>query len=111
MGTSIYCNSAIGELLQNARECCDNVQLKTKKGLSKYLGITHERLTRIESGLSKPEFELAMDWCHATGAQMTGTFLLQGDGLTFVVTDPTSDAQLKAMKEYLDRKGWWYEVK
>lgn len=42
---------------------------------------------------------------------MTGTFLLQGDGLTFVVTDSTSDTQLKAMKEYLDRKGWWYEVK
>ncbi|MGG0355319.1 N-acetylmuramoyl-L-alanine amidase [Bacillus tropicus] len=42
---------------------------------------------------------------------MTGTFLLQGDGLTFVVTDPTSDTQLKAMKEYLDRKGWWYEDK
>ncbi|HFJ9518280.1 TPA: N-acetylmuramoyl-L-alanine amidase C-terminal domain-containing protein, partial [Bacillus tropicus] len=42
---------------------------------------------------------------------MTGTFLLQGDGLTFVVTDPTSDTQLKAMKGYLDRKGWWYEVK
>lgn len=42
---------------------------------------------------------------------MTGTFLLQGDGLTFVVTDSTSDTQLKAMKEYLDRKGWWYAVK
>ncbi|WP_302849424.1 N-acetylmuramoyl-L-alanine amidase C-terminal domain-containing protein, partial [Bacillus cereus] len=23
----------------------------------------------------------------------------------------TSDTQLKAMKEYLDRKGWWYEDK
>lgn len=42
---------------------------------------------------------------------MTGTFLLQGDGLIFVVTDSTSDTQLKAMKEYLDRKGWWYEDK
>lgn len=42
---------------------------------------------------------------------MTGTFLLQGDGLMFVVTDPTSDTQLNAMKEYLDRKGWWYEDK
>lgn len=42
---------------------------------------------------------------------MTGTFLLQGDGLIFVVTDPTSDTQLKAMKEYLDRKEWWYKDK
>nr|MBU6863815.1 hypothetical protein [Streptococcus oralis] len=22
---------------------------------------------------------------------------------------PTSDAQLNAMKEYLDRRDWWYE--
>ncbi|MGG0706839.1 N-acetylmuramoyl-L-alanine amidase C-terminal domain-containing protein [Bacillus paramobilis] len=43
--------------------------------------------------------------------KMTGTFLLQGDGLTFLMTDPTSDTQLNAMKEYLERKGWWYEVK
>ncbi|HDR4393124.1 TPA: N-acetylmuramoyl-L-alanine amidase [Bacillus cereus] len=42
---------------------------------------------------------------------MTGTFILKGDGLMFVVTDPTSDTQLKAMKEYLDRKKWWYEDK
>ncbi|EEL13992.1 N-acetylmuramoyl-L-alanine amidase [Bacillus cereus 95/8201] len=42
---------------------------------------------------------------------MTGMFLLKGDGLTFVVTDPTSDTQLNAMKDYLDRRGWWYEVK
>ncbi|MEK4697927.1 N-acetylmuramoyl-L-alanine amidase C-terminal domain-containing protein [Bacillus sp. FSL M8-0063] len=42
---------------------------------------------------------------------MTGTFLLQGDGLIFVVTDPTSDTQLKAMEEYLVRKEFWYEVK
>ncbi|MEB9530282.1 N-acetylmuramoyl-L-alanine amidase C-terminal domain-containing protein, partial [Bacillus anthracis] len=42
---------------------------------------------------------------------MTGKFMLKGDGLIFVVTDPTSNTQLKAMKEYLDRKGWWYEDK
>ncbi|MEH7030520.1 N-acetylmuramoyl-L-alanine amidase C-terminal domain-containing protein, partial [Bacillus wiedmannii] len=24
---------------------------------------------------------------------------------------PTSDTQLKGMTDYLDRKGWWYEVK
>ncbi|MEH7280300.1 N-acetylmuramoyl-L-alanine amidase C-terminal domain-containing protein, partial [Bacillus toyonensis] len=27
------------------------------------------------------------------------------------VTDPTSDTQLKAFTDYLDRKGWAYTVK
>lgn len=38
-------------------------------------------------------------------------FKLQSDGLTYFVSEPTSDTQLNAMKGYLDRKGWWYEVK
>ncbi|OJE33012.1 N-acetylmuramoyl-L-alanine amidase [Bacillus tropicus] len=46
-----------------------------------------------------------------TSLKMTAKFILQSDGLTYFISDPTSDAQLKAMKEYLDRKGWWYEVK
>lgn len=25
------------------------------------------------------------------------------------IADPTSDAQLNAMKDYLDRRDWWYE--
>ncbi|CUB54797.1 N-acetylmuramoyl-l-alanine amidase [Bacillus subtilis] len=44
--------------------------------------------------------------------KMTGKFIAQSDGMIYLVTDPTSDAQVNAMKEYLDRKdGWWYEVK
>ncbi len=46
-----------------------------------------------------------------TSLKMTADFILQSDGLTYFISKPTSDAQLKAMKEYLDRKGWWYEVK
>ncbi|KOS25205.1 N-acetylmuramoyl-L-alanine amidase [Bacillus anthracis] len=46
-----------------------------------------------------------------TSLKMTAKFILKPDGLTYFVTEPTSDAQLKAMKEYLERKGWWYEVK
>ncbi len=34
MGTSIYCNSSIGTLLQGARECCEDETLTTKKGLA-----------------------------------------------------------------------------
>ncbi|MDR4986159.1 N-acetylmuramoyl-L-alanine amidase C-terminal domain-containing protein [Bacillus cereus] len=46
-----------------------------------------------------------------TSVKMTATFILQSDGLTFIVTEPTSETQLNAMKGWLDRKDWWYEVK
>lgn len=42
---------------------------------------------------------------------MTAKFILEPNGLTYFISDPTSDAQLNAMKEYLGRKGWWYEIK
>ena len=43
--------------------------------------------------------------------KMTANFTLKPDGQAFFISEPTSDAQLKGMKEYLDRKGWWYEGK
>ncbi|HIE6632294.1 N-acetylmuramoyl-L-alanine amidase C-terminal domain-containing protein [Bacillus luti] len=46
-----------------------------------------------------------------TSLKMTAEFKLQSDGLTYFVTDPTSDAQLNGMKGWLERKGWWFEVK
>lgn len=46
-----------------------------------------------------------------TSLNMTGNFILQGDGMVYVVTDGTSDAQRKAFTDYLDKKTWWYEVK
>ncbi|WP_429661442.1 N-acetylmuramoyl-L-alanine amidase C-terminal domain-containing protein [Bacillus anthracis] len=42
---------------------------------------------------------------------MTANFILKPNGETYFISEPTSDAQLKGMKEYLDRKGWWYEDK
>ncbi|PHD96587.1 N-acetylmuramoyl-L-alanine amidase [Bacillus toyonensis] len=42
---------------------------------------------------------------------MTGNLNLKSDGYIYPVTDPTSDAQLKAFTDYLDRKGWVYTVK
>nr|MBS9408084.1 hypothetical protein [Streptococcus oralis] len=44
-----------------------------------------------------------------TSLKMTVKFILQPDGLAYFISDPTSDAQLHAMKEYLDRRDWWYE--
>ncbi|GAB6614040.1 N-acetylmuramoyl-L-alanine amidase [Bacillus cereus] len=46
-----------------------------------------------------------------TSLKMTATFILQSDGLTYFITDSTSDAQLNGMKGWLQRKGWWYEEK
>jgi len=99
MGTSVYCNSSINNLLQNARACCENTELKTKKGLAKYLGITYERLLRIESGQSKPEFELAMDWCDATGARLNKQAIKHIYGVGLPPTDPrlTQDVNLQLM--------------
>ncbi|MED2903975.1 N-acetylmuramoyl-L-alanine amidase C-terminal domain-containing protein, partial [Bacillus tropicus] len=42
---------------------------------------------------------------------MKGTFHMQEEGLAYIVTDPTSDKQLQAFKEYLGRKNWWYKDK
>ncbi|WCS66571.1 endolysin [Bacillus phage 0105phi7-2] len=42
---------------------------------------------------------------------MTGNLNLKSDGYIYPVTDPTSDVQLKAFTDYLDRKGWVYTVK
>ncbi|PEP23601.1 hypothetical protein CN582_05260 [Bacillus wiedmannii] len=46
-----------------------------------------------------------------TSLNMTAQFILQSDGLAYFISEPTSDTQLNAMKEWLDRKEWWYEVK
>ncbi|TKI91017.1 N-acetylmuramoyl-L-alanine amidase, partial [Bacillus wiedmannii] len=43
-----------------------------------------------------------------TSLKMTAEFILQSDKLTYFVSKPTSDTQLKGMKEYLNRKDWWY---
>ena len=64
----------------------------------------------IQSGAFSP-YETPDVTGALTSLKMTAKFILQPDGLTYFISDPTSDAQLIAMKEYLDRKGWWYEVK
>ncbi|AFQ12238.1 Glycosyl hydrolase family protein [Bacillus cereus FRI-35] len=37
--------------------------------------------------------------------------MCEGNKKLYFVSEPTSDTQLNAIKGYLDRKGWWYEVK
>ncbi|MCU5716683.1 GH25 family lysozyme [Bacillus cereus] len=64
----------------------------------------------IQSGAFSP-YEVQDAMQALTSVKMTATFILKSDGLTYFVSDPTSDVQLNAMKGYLDRKGWWYEEK
>lgn len=61
----------------------------------------------IQSGAFSP-YETPDVMGALTSLKMTADFILQSDGLTYFISKPTSDAQLKGMKEYLDRKGWWY---
>lgn len=64
----------------------------------------------IQTGAFSPyEATDAMTALHSL--KMTGVFVLQADGLPYIVTDPTSDAQLEAAKEYFKRKDWWFDVK
>lgn len=64
----------------------------------------------IQTGAFSP-YEVPDTMGALTSLKRTATFILQSDGLTFFVTDPTSDTQLNGMKGWLDKKGWWYEVK
>lgn len=66
----------------------------------------------IQSGAFSP-YETPEVMSALTSVKMTATFILKPDGLTYFVSEPTSDAQLKGMTDWLnrERKDWWYEVK
>ncbi|AXY07456.1 N-acetylmuramoyl-L-alanine amidase [Bacillus thuringiensis LM1212] len=95
---------------------CDLNSLIGNKSLSWFTeSATHESVQAptqniIQSGAFSP-YETPDVTGALTSLKMTAKFILKPDGLTYFISDPTSDAQLNAMKEYLDRKGWWYEVK
>ncbi|HDR4520580.1 TPA: N-acetylmuramoyl-L-alanine amidase [Bacillus cereus] len=64
----------------------------------------------IQTGAFDPN--KALDAMRAlTSLKMTGKFILEPNGLVYIVTDSTSAAQLKACEEWLQRLGWWYDVK
>ncbi|MBR9698628.1 N-acetylmuramoyl-L-alanine amidase [Bacillus cereus] len=64
----------------------------------------------IQSGAFSP-YETPDVMGALTSLKMTANFILKPNGETYFISEPTSDTQLKAMLEYLDRKGWWREVK
>ncbi|MBY7111367.1 N-acetylmuramoyl-L-alanine amidase [Bacillus sp. 17RED48] len=88
--------------------------LEGDKTLGWYINNVHEvqasKQNIIQSGAFSP-YETPEVMAALTSVKMTADFILQSDGLTYFVSKPTSDAQLKAMKEWLDCKEWWYEDK
>ncbi|MGE1044105.1 GH25 family lysozyme [Bacillus wiedmannii] len=98
---------------------CDLNSLIGNKSLSWFTGaeqkqeqvqVEEPKQNIIQSGAFSP-YETPDVTGALTSLKMTAKFILQPDGLTYFISDPTSDAQLKAMKEYLARKEFWYEVK
>ncbi|MBE7098179.1 MULTISPECIES: GH25 family lysozyme [Bacillus cereus group] len=96
---------------------CDLNSLIGNKSLTWFTGAAQEQVQAevpkkniIQSGAFGREHTADVMGA-LTSLKMTANFILKSDGLTYFVSDPTSDVQLKAMKEYLERKGWWYEVK
>ncbi|MDM5235459.1 N-acetylmuramoyl-L-alanine amidase [Bacillus cereus] len=79
-------------------------------GGSTNVGITTPKQNIIQSGAFSP-YETPEVMSALTSVKMTAKFILQSDGLTYFVSEPTSDAQLSGMKGWLERKGWYYEVK
>jgi len=43
--------------------------------------------------------------------KMTGKFQVEPSGLVYLITDPTSEQQFNGMKGWVERKGWYYDVK
>ncbi|HGO9410840.1 TPA: N-acetylmuramoyl-L-alanine amidase C-terminal domain-containing protein [Bacillus cereus] len=64
----------------------------------------------IQTGAFSP-YELPDAVGALKSLNMTGQAIINPEGLTYIVTDPTSDVQLQAFKEYLERKDWWYKDK
>lgn len=64
----------------------------------------------IQTGAFSP-YELPDAVGALKSLNMTGNAIINPEGLTYIVTDPTSDIQVQAFKEYLVRKGWWYKDK
>lgn len=64
----------------------------------------------IQTGAFSP-YELPDAVGALKSLNMTGKAIINPEGLTYIVTNPTSDVQLQAFKEYLERKDWWYDDK
>ncbi|PEM55336.1 GH25 family lysozyme [Bacillus wiedmannii] len=94
---------------------CDLNSLIGSKSLSWFTRLAQEQVQAIKQNIIQSGAfgrEHTADVMGAlTSLNMTAKFILQPDGLAYFISEPTSDTQLNAMKEWLDRKEWWYEEK
>lgn len=96
--------------IQEGRHHVPKTESKPLKNLIKLIFITSSKQNVIQSGAFSP-YETPDVMRALTSLKMTAKFILQSDGLTYFISDPTSDSQLKACEEWLQHLGWYYEVK
>ena len=59
----LYGPQSIGRILRIARERASQEERRTKRYMAEALGITVDRLTRMENGTAQISFEIAVEWC------------------------------------------------
>lgn len=84
----LYPHSKIGDILRIARERASQEEQRTKKYMSDQLGITVERITRMEAGTAQVPFEIAVDWCQLLGDYTALKHIKHCYGLALPPTDP-----------------------
>lgn len=84
----IYRTSSIPVILRSARERAVNPNIRTKTALAASLGITYNRLSRMEDGLAEIPLELAYEWCLSVGDRVSWKMILHIYGAGLPATDP-----------------------
>lgn len=91
----IYRPSALQTVLQTARECSVNGNVRTKKGLAQAIGISKERVADIENGFSQISQDLALHWCKACEDQLAYQTIMHMFGCDRPPTDPRLVSKLE----------------
>lgn len=86
--TRLYSPSAIGSILRIARERACQEERRTKRYMIEHLGITVDRLNRIEAGTAQVPFDLAVEWCNLVGDKTALKQILHIYGMDLPPTDP-----------------------
>ncbi|MED4885048.1 helix-turn-helix transcriptional regulator [Bacillus smithii] len=84
----LYSPSQIGDILRIARERACQEERRTKRYMAEALGITVDRLTRIENGTAQVPFELAIEWCEIVEDDTALAQIKHIYGMDLPPTDP-----------------------
>lgn len=86
--TRLYSPSAIGDILRIARERACQEERRTKRYMALALGITVDRLTRMENGTARVPFEIAIEWCRVVEDETALEQIKHIYGMGLPPTDP-----------------------